>query len=313
MAQQTRVLDDVEADLRLKAEENGVVCDFENLREFELAGIAAFQEAYELESESPEQSLRMYEEIISDFSPASVAPMALERLLSLAKEYYRDEVRNQHLGILDRYFASIADTTHNQHLAWKSQRASLWAMAAQHRYDEAIAGFEAIIEDHDNLADSVFAVIDAGTLHLEAREWVERNDPERGDALFGSDQRLCPVDFPTHRKHTDELLAMLNGTDTNARVQIPSEFYLSQNYPNPFNSMTRIQYGLANDAHVKVKVYDVSGREVVTLVDREMKAGNYTTPWMATNAQGVPVSSGVYFYRIQAGDFVKTQKMTLLK
>jgi len=152
-------------------------------------------------------------------------------------------------------------------------------------------------------------------MHLEAEDWAERNGHDRGDAIgLGSMPALCPVDYPTHRKHVDELLALLSSPDAYAaRPVIPTEFFLTQNYPNPFNDMTWIQYGLLRDSDVKIRIYDVMGREVATLVNGQMKAGYYTLPWLGRSAAGIPVSSGVYFCRIQAGDFVKTRKMTMVK
>jgi len=273
-----------------------------------------FLRAVLMESDSPAEAMRAYRQIIASYGAASVAPIAIERLLWLTRGHYRNVERMNRLDLLDNYFAAIADTSRNHNLAWKAHRAALWALAAQHRYDEAIAGFEAIVQDADCLADSVFAVIDVGTLHLEAEEWAERNDPDRGDAVFGSLHELCPVNYPEHRTHTDELLALLNSADAfTPKPNIPDEFFLAQNYPNPFNSTTRINYGLSEDVHVMIKIYDVLGREVITLVNEPMKAGYYTSIWFGRSGYDVPVSSGLYFYRIQAGRFVKTQKMTVLK
>ncbi|HEY4612931.1 MAG TPA: T9SS type A sorting domain-containing protein [Bacteroidota bacterium] len=88
----------------------------------------------------------------------------------------------------------------------------------------------------------------------------------------------------------------------------PKEFALLQNYPNPFNPTTVISYQLPVDSRVSLRVYDLLGREVATLIDGEVRAGSYTTQWDATNLQ-----SGVYFYRLQTGQFVETRKMLLLK
>ncbi|MFH1194503.1 MAG: T9SS type A sorting domain-containing protein [bacterium] len=88
----------------------------------------------------------------------------------------------------------------------------------------------------------------------------------------------------------------------------PNDFLLSQNYPNPFNPTTLISYQLPAISKVQLKVYDVLGREIATLVDEEKPAGNYNVTF---NGEGLP--SGVYFYSLQAGDFHQTKKMLLLK
>lgn len=91
---------------------------------------------------------------------------------------------------------------------------------------------------------------------------------------------------------------------------IPTEFKLEQNYPNPFNSSTVITYQLSAISHVTLKIYDVLGRKVATLVDEFKQPGNYNSQFSIINSQ---LSSGVYFYRLTAGDFVETKKMIFLK
>ena len=87
-----------------------------------------------------------------------------------------------------------------------------------------------------------------------------------------------------------------------------SNYILSQNYPNPFNPVTRINYQIPKLSHVTIKVYNILGQEVATLVNEEKMAGNYSVEFNATR-----FASGVYFYRMQAGDFVSTKKLILLK
>ncbi|MBI3004883.1 MAG: T9SS type A sorting domain-containing protein [Ignavibacteriales bacterium] len=88
----------------------------------------------------------------------------------------------------------------------------------------------------------------------------------------------------------------------------PRIFALQQNFPNPFNPSTTIQYDLPSKAHVRLRVFDVLGREVATLVNEERAAGNHRVSWNAAK-----FSSGVYFYRIEAGSFVAVRKLLLLK
>ena len=89
----------------------------------------------------------------------------------------------------------------------------------------------------------------------------------------------------------------------------PKTFSLSQNYPNPFNPSTMINYSIPKASLVAIKVYDVLGREVKTLVNEEKSAGNYSVQFSANSGY----ASGVYFYRMQAGNFVQTKKLLLLK
>ena len=88
----------------------------------------------------------------------------------------------------------------------------------------------------------------------------------------------------------------------------PSNYSLEQNYPNPFNAGTTIKYQLSHSANVTLKIYDVLGREVATLVNTKQLPGNYEYPW-----SGQSLASGIYFYRLTAGDVHLQKKMILLK
>lgn len=99
-----------------------------------------------------------------------------------------------------------------------------------------------------------------------------------------------------------------------AQVQTrPEIFGLADNYPNPFNPETTLKYQLPEAADVKLEVYNVVGQVVRTLIADHQNAGRYVVQWDATNDNGQALSSGIYFYHIQAGDFQKTKKMLLLK
>jgi hypothetical protein len=94
---------------------------------------------------------------------------------------------------------------------------------------------------------------------------------------------------------------------------LPRSFALYQNAPNPFNPTTTIRFDLPRPVHVKLCVYNVKGDLVSTLVDRHMVEGRKEIAWTATSDQGNTVASGIYFYRLAAGDFVRTRKMVLLR
>ena len=89
---------------------------------------------------------------------------------------------------------------------------------------------------------------------------------------------------------------------------VPNQFLLEQNYPNPFNPTTTIKYSVTEVSKVSLILFNLLGQEIITLVNDEKPAGNYSVNFNAVN-----LSSGVYFYRLQAGSFVQTKKMILLK
>jgi hypothetical protein len=124
-----------------------------------------------------------------------------------------------------------------------------------------------------------------------------------------------PAGIPDRTDHLCHILRLQGILDDPVGVK-PGPSYtnsLAQNYPNPFNPSTTIKYSVRDNAHVSLKIYNVAGRLVRTLVDRDIKAGAYTETWNGLSNSGNPVSSGVYFYKLVTKDFSMTKKMVLLK
>jgi flagellar hook assembly protein FlgD len=94
---------------------------------------------------------------------------------------------------------------------------------------------------------------------------------------------------------------------------VPVKFALEQNYPNPFNPTTTIRYQLPDRAEVSLKIFDITGHEVRTLVKEILAAGEHSVTWNGTNDRGIPVSSGVYLYQLKAGNRTESRRMLLLK
>ena len=94
---------------------------------------------------------------------------------------------------------------------------------------------------------------------------------------------------------------------------MPNQYLLHQNYPNPFNPITTLRYSVPEKILVRISIFDISGNPIKMLVNEVKSAGFYSTRWDAINDKGQPISAGVYFYKIQAGNFVDTKKMILLK
>jgi hypothetical protein len=109
--------------------------------------------------------------------------------------------------------------------------------------------------------------------------------------------------------------AVLGPTDVTGdeTAAVPAANRLHQNFPNPFNPTTVIAFDLKEPAFVRLRVYDAAGRLVRTLLHRRLDPSRHEVPWNGTDDAGAPVSSGVYFYRIEAGGFTETRKMLLLR
>jgi len=123
----------------------------------------------------------------------------------------------------------------------------------------------------------------------------------------------APVDKWTNKEDkSDQVEKFPTGYDPTdieeLNTGIPTKYSLDQNYPNPFNPVTKIKFSIPAEENVSLKVFNVLGQEVAILVNKQMKAGSYSFDWNASN-----LSSGVYFYRIEAGSFNLTKKMLLLK
>jgi hypothetical protein len=144
--------------------------------------------------------------------------------------------------------------------------------------------------------------------HVRDAVWI---DPKmHGTVTFLADNKL---QFSTMNEITGVDTNMVDYTPKNVKVadhtgQVPAQYMLSQNYPNPFNPSTTIEFSLPAQSIVSLKVYDVLGSEVADLVNEVMAAGNHTV-----NFNGADLSSGVYFYKLNNGDQVLTNKMMLVK
>jgi len=158
------------------------------------------------------------------------------------------------------------------------------------------------VDEHE-LAYSMSAVSDGwGGCVAGWIKWEDEYEyfPDRGGELYTSDvyaQRL--LDYPNSARGRDDAL--------------PGDYALDQNYPNPFNPITEIHFDLPEAVRVELKVFNILGQDVATLVDAVRPAGSYTVQWDSRCTSGTTVSSGVYVYQLKAGKFTDSKKMVLLR
>jgi len=138
--------------------------------------------------------------------------------------------------------------------------------------------------------------------HLESGEWFNINDRDS---------------FVIENKKSQNHFKLIASEDENFEPDIlPTKFALSQNYPNPFNPTTTIKMSVpffANGENVKLDVFDVLGRKVKNLLNKAVKSGELEVTWRGKNSLGKQVASGIYFYRVSAGDFIASKKMILIR
>ncbi len=124
---------------------------------------------------------------------------------------------------------------------------------------------------------------------------------------------LIPV--LTHVHYLEKAPALTKGTLDNlgTLVEIPQEFGLEQNYPNPFNPSTVIRYAIPKSSLVTLRIFNLRGQEIATLVEKEHLAGHYEAQWDGRDHRGQPVAAGMYFYQLTAGDFRQVKRMVMVK
>jgi hypothetical protein len=161
-----------------------------------------------------------------------------------------------------------------------------------------------------------FSVIDSGHISGEFT----------GDSLFitpqedwyGLDSLILTVAEADSEANCDSTWLRLTVTENTStpsldESQIPAEFFLSDASPNPFNSTADIRFGLPSNSLVTLVIYDLTGQKIRELTNEPLQAGYHTSIWDGRNETGIPVSSGLYFYRINAGTFTQVKKMSMIK
>ena len=140
-------------------------------------------------------------------------------------------------------------------------------------------------------------------------DWISQLSPSvytlYGVSFTDFDNGTAVGDFGTILRTTDGGVSFV---EESVIDEIPTNFNLTQNYPNPFNPSTKIRYSVPQASTIVIRVFDVLGNEIETLMNEEKAIGTYEISWYAEQ-----LPSGIYFYRLQAGPFVETKKMVLIK
>ncbi len=172
-------------------------------------------------------------------------------------------------------------------------------------YDEMISYNTEIINNYPNSVNEISALYDLVNYYSEIKEdFVTANKYlERMNEIYPKDDLtlFANINFALYSKNLEKEKKINN-------EQTPKEYSLGDNYPNPFNPTTTISYSIPTDEKVVLKIYDILGNEVALLVNEEKTAGKYRVEFNASL-----LSSGVYIYKLQAGDFISSKKMLLLK
>jgi photosystem II stability/assembly factor-like uncharacterized protein len=244
-------------------------------------------------------AINSYKQVIQNYRDSTCAIEAMKKILYCTVRMHADtsaytDLRNYYLSLAS---AGGADTAFKGTAAELSRKCLVRKLELQN----AIGEYENVVQHSTNHSDSVSAEINIIEVYMLMASGG-------GDSKFtGRLGYLKPLNALDGLRMIKEKLYNLTGQTRN--VEIPKQFSLSQNYPNPFNPVTKIKYALPNPVKVNIKIYDILGRLVKTLVNDEFKdAGFYEVTFDGSN-----FASGVYFYRIEAGKFVQSKKMVILK
>ncbi|MCP4583150.1 MAG: T9SS type A sorting domain-containing protein [candidate division Zixibacteria bacterium] len=185
------------------------------------------------------------------------------------------------------------------------------------------------ITDLETEIDSLEFAINSPNLYDHQQIICKITEPALEYALFTCFNGLLTARIPNPENeitsvsdfsgdNTEEILSIDGNTlriyhldyvsDIDQPATIPHHTFLQPNYPNPFNAVTTIEYGIKQPGHVAIDIYNLLGRHIETLVDTDKPAGQHQVTWHADD-----YSSGVYFYKLQAGDYIETRSMLLLK
>ena len=224
---------------------------------------------------------------------------------------------------------------HNIKSVWmKGDKPQLGAWGGSWTYDDTVSIMVRLYDDGTTKGDKVAGdgiwttqvLFPAGTMSAILYKYgivADGVDTLNGgvayldnEAGFGNNHSMViPDDSPFYEAPTDTFGSqrVVTGVATHPVAKIPTKFALYQNHPNPFNPTTGIQYDVPRDAHVTIAVYNLLGQKIRTLVDAKLPAGSYRAIWDGRDAFGRQMATGVYIYRMEAGDFTAVRKMVLMK
>jgi len=131
-------------------------------------------------------------------------------------------------------------------------------------------------------------------------------------SVYGEGDLGYPVDLTLSDMEGADIFLSPTGVEEGAQL-LPTTTMLNQNYPNPFNAQTMISFNLSAPADVELAVYNIIGQKVATLISGQRDAGSYDVVWNGMDRNGQPAASGIYYYKLSAGDYTETMRMTLLK
>jgi len=240
----------------------------------------------------------IYNQIINSNDTLFAKLKAYIKLYVIGKQDSRDE---SYFSNLYDIFSSLSESTEDSLIEKIFSQLGSLSLVGQAEYVSAIEEFDNVVQNNPGTEEALYAEIDALTTALLI---------EQDSTLGKTSAQNYAVNKSEYQKRIKNILLKNFSAEQNIEEikSLPENYQLYQNFPNPFNPVTNIKYDIIGVQDVRITIYDILGREVVTLVNEQQQPGSYTVNWNAST-----VSSGIYFYQLKTKDYVDTKKMILLK
>jgi len=283
-----------------------MLADYDSSYSIELNDMAAFIQNWSLDN-----TLQETGPFLGEIPHVSVTPDGLYNIDDLMGFVMSGNWYIDTHGLLFARYPDNGLTIHteiNKDSLWVSIPENSLVYEIQLKYDPVDVSF--IMTDLSPELQIVNRNDEEGLLTILAEKYDFETLPIQ--IVFNSRKPTIDIEMSMRSINT-ELFEDFRANKSLTIANIPDEYALFHNYPNPFNPSTMIEYALPQESKVYLVIYDILGRHVKTLVNQTQEAGFKSIRWNGKNDMGQQVSAGVYFFRIQAGHYMKTRKMILLK
>ncbi len=245
-----------------------------------------------------EEAIAAYEQVVSNYPASRQAHWALDRIILCYQNLDREA---EIVPYLEKVAAECADTG----LKGFALEQSVYFLERRGEYGKALIRCNYLMGNYEGSTMRENLLFQKGLIYRYGLR-----DKGKAEEVFTQFLKDYPnsIRVPIVQIMLGQSVSPPLPKQTTEKVKLPMEFSLAQNYPNPFNPITQINYALPEDCWVKLEVFNILGRKIATLVDGEQKAGYKTVSWDASQ-----MASGIYFYRLKAGGYIRAKKMILLK
>jgi len=238
-------------------------------------------------------AITAYKDVISTYKTSNYAVSSISRIFNCLEKM---NAGNSDYNSIKTYYTGLKNSgNYPVQVREISEDFAIKSKVRMGQVEDAISDYQAIINNFPNTPKSIHAQINKMCL----------------ENMLGSGDMMNHGSSINHNQYKSRFLTLITGREPGINKPIsnnlPKHFRLYQNYPNPFNPMTSIKYEIPKDGNIKLTVYDITGREILS-INEYRQAGVYTYAFDGSN-----LSSDVYFYTIEAGSFKDSKKMVLIK